>query len=81
MTTLATDLDALLSRSRLRRDLPPPSIRRLLRERAGLSQEAIANVLGVTRPTVTRWELGARTPRNAALVRYSELLDRLAAER
>jgi len=81
MATTALDLDALLSRSRLRRNLPPVAIRRMLRERAGLSQEAIARVLGVTRPTVTRWELGERTPRGAALLAYSELLARLAAER
>jgi transcriptional regulator with XRE-family HTH domain len=53
----------------------------MLRERAGLSQEAIAGVLGISRPAVTRWESGARTPRGAALVQYVELLNRLAAER
>lgn len=81
MATGAPDLEALLSRSKLRRELPPPALRRLLRERAGLSQAAIAGVLGISRPAMTRWELGQRTPRGAALARYSELLDRLAAER
>ncbi len=81
MATFAPDLDALLSKSRRSRDLPPPALRRLLRQRAGLSQEAVAGVLGISRPALTRWELGQRTPRGATLEAYIELLDRLAAER
>ena len=78
-TTL--DLETLLSRGRMRRQLPPPAVRKMLRERAGLSQAAVAGALGIQRPTLTRWELGRRTPRGPMLEAYSALLDRLAAER
>lgn len=81
MVILASDLDVLLSRGRMRRALPVPAVRRLLRERAGLSQAAVADVMGVSRPAFTRWELGQRTPRGVILERYVELLDRLASER
>lgn len=35
---------------------------RRLRERAGLTQEALAACLGVTRQAVARWESGTREP-------------------
>ena len=34
-----------------------------LRNRAGLSQEAMAEILGVTHATVSRWETGFSKPR------------------
>jgi len=81
MQTRTTSLDELLAHSRFRRTLPDPALRRLLRERAGLSQDDVASVLGVSRPAITRWETGKRTPRGPLLTQYVELLDRLAAER
>jgi HTH-type transcriptional regulator/antitoxin MqsA len=72
------NIEALMARSKRRRSLPEPSIRRLLRTRAALSQQEIADLLGVTRPAVTRWELGERTPRGDLAERYSDVLDRLA---
>jgi transcriptional regulator with XRE-family HTH domain len=44
-----------------------------------VTQEEIARALGVSRPAVTRYEAGARTPRGALLADYKDLLDRLAA--
>lgn len=73
-------VDEILARGRRRRRLPPPEVRRLLRERAGLTQREIAEALDVSRVCVTRYETGARTPRGDELDRYLELLDRLAAE-
>jgi DNA-binding transcriptional regulator YiaG len=73
-------LDAALTRARRRR-LPDPAIRRLLREQAGLSQDELAEALGVSRPTVTRWELGQRTPRGDLAERYAAALDLLAGVR
>jgi transcriptional regulator with XRE-family HTH domain len=73
-------LDAALTHARGRR-LPDPGIRRLLREQAGLSQDELAGVLGVSRPAVTRWELGQRTPRGDLAERYAAALDRLAGVR
>ncbi len=54
-----------------------PDDRRAIRERAGVSQHDVANDLGVTRPTVTRWEVGRRTPRGEMAVEYGRLLERL----
>ena len=33
-----------------------------LRTAAGMTQQALADQLGVTVPTVSKWELGQRTP-------------------
>ena len=74
-------VDELLREARSRRSLPDPPIRRLLRERVGVSQEAVAQMLDVSRPTVTRWESGRRTPRGALLRGYADLLERLADQR
>ena len=73
-------LTAAIERAKVRRRLPPPPARRLLRERAGLSQLDIATALDVTTAAVSRWETGNRTPRGGVLQRYVETLDRLARE-
>jgi transcriptional regulator with XRE-family HTH domain len=74
-------LEELLRDARARRSLPDPAVRRLLRERAGLTQDQLANVLGVGRVAVTRYESGLRTPRGDTCVKYALLLERLAKER
>lgn len=71
-------IDQLLADAKRARDLPPPAVRRHLRERAGLSQEQLAQALGVGRTAVTRWETGAREPRPAVRLDYIEILERLA---
>lgn len=43
-----------------------------LREKAGITQAALAGALGVDRTTVTKWEIGRSFPR-------AELLPKLAA--
>jgi transcriptional regulator with XRE-family HTH domain len=73
-------LDDLLNQARHRRELPDPAIRRLIRERAGLTQSEVAQVLGVDRVTVTRWESGQRTPLRRTGAAYCLLLERLAGE-
>ena len=45
-----------------------------LRERAGLSQEALAEKLGVTRQTVSNWENGRATPDAHKLAKLCEVL-------
>ncbi len=81
MQTETMDLEDLITRGRLRkRGLPAPPVRRLIRERAGLSQVDLAGYLDVSRPTITRYENGRRTPRGVLLERYQELLDRLTRE-
>jgi transcriptional regulator with XRE-family HTH domain len=71
-------VDQLLADARRSRQLPEPALRRLLRERAGLSQQQVADALGVSRPAVTRWENGIREPRGTTRrLAYLSLLDRL----
>lgn len=73
-------LAAILEKRRLRKRLPDPPMRRLVRERAGITQEDLAQVLGVDRATVSRWESGERDPRPSQLEGYLSALDRLARE-
>jgi transcriptional regulator with XRE-family HTH domain len=66
-----------LREAAIRRSLPPAEQRRALREATGISQAALAAELGVSRATLSRWELGTRVPRGELLKRYSDLLRRL----
>lgn len=74
------ELDAVLTKARAVRAMPDPTMRRHLRERCGLSQGQVAALLGVRRPTVSRWESASRNPRGPLAERYAALLSRLAAE-
>ena len=65
---------ALVSKIREKRSIPAPRICRLLRRAAGLSQQEIADAIGVHRTTVARWESGTRRPVGDIRVRYDELL-------
>ena len=51
-----------------------PRLIRELRERTGLTQEKFAAKLGVTFPTVNRWENGRAKPSPLAMNRIEELL-------
>ncbi len=53
---------------------------KLVREAAGVSQQRLADELGVDRVTVARWELGQRLPHGQLLIKYMTLLDGLRAE-
>ena len=44
-----------------------------LRKQAGLSQEQLANRLGVTRQSVSKWESGAALPELVKLISLSEM--------
>ena len=57
-----------------RRRLPAPSVARLIREAADVSQARLAREIGVDRVTVSRWEAGTRHPRGDTLVAYSDVL-------
>jgi transcriptional regulator with XRE-family HTH domain len=70
----ATPADVIRSRLKLRHDLPPPERCKELREAAGLSQQDIADAVGVTRQAVGHWETGFRRPGGPALGRYMEAL-------
>lgn len=70
----------ILARGRARRRLrSTPSYARLVRQRAGLTQTELAQVLGVDRSAVSRWESGRRLPRPEVLQRYADVLARIEA--
>jgi transcriptional regulator with XRE-family HTH domain len=51
-----------------------PRLVRELRKRTGLTQEKFAAKLGVTYPTINRWENGRANPSPLALKQLEELL-------
>ena len=71
-------MNALAEHVRAARKLPPPAIARAIREEAGVSQQRLADELGVNRVTVARWELGVRVSRGELRLRYIALLEELA---
>ena len=73
-------IETLLNEAKRGRELPPPPMRRYLREQVGLTQGAIAAALDVDRCAVSRWESGQRTPRGQLRLAYVALLERLAKE-
>lgn len=68
----------LLGEVRDRRRLPQPAMARAIRETAGVSQERVAEELGVHPVTVYRWEKGTRRPRGRLLRSYADLLAQLS---
>ena len=54
-----------------------PRLVRELRARTGLTQEKFAAKLGVTFPTINRWENGRAKPSPLALKQIEDLLKRL----
>jgi DNA-binding XRE family transcriptional regulator len=73
--TYVTTMEDVEDWVRARAKLPPPPVRRALREGAGVKQEDVANVIGVTRETVSRWESGERGVHRRHVVAYVELLE------
>jgi putative transcriptional regulator len=54
-----------------------PRLIRELRKRTGLTQEKFAAKLGVTFPTINRWENGRAKPSPLAMQRIEDLLRRM----
>uniref|UniRef100_UPI0011801B72 helix-turn-helix domain-containing protein n=1 Tax=Streptomyces sp. NRRL B-24572 TaxID=1962156 RepID=UPI0011801B72 len=54
--------------------LPTPKERRRLREALALSEEQVAEAMGVTKATVRSWETGRSTPRGRKREAYARLL-------
>jgi DNA-binding transcriptional regulator YiaG len=73
-------LDEKLEAARLRRTLPSPEVARLIRRNAGLSRTEVADLLGVSRWSVMRWEEGLASPTQRVAPAYARLLERLARE-
>ncbi|MFD7615273.1 helix-turn-helix domain-containing protein [Streptomyces sp. NPDC059828] len=61
-------------------DLPSPKERRRLRESKSLSEEELAQAVGVTRATVRSWETGRTNPRGRKREAYAKVLASYQAE-
>ena len=59
--------------------LPPHGQRRLIRESAGLSINALARVVGTTRFSIRNWELGVSEPSARFDLRYRRALAAMQA--
>lgn len=70
----------LVEEVRASKALPEPKVARMIRTAARISQERLAEELGVHRMTVARWETGQRTPRGRTRVAYAALLHELQRE-
>lgn len=71
--------DSIRQLMQIRRDLPPPAERRVLRQQAGLSQAELAGAIGVSKTTIGNWETGARNPSGIYRTRYVEALREMRA--
>ena len=72
------DTHEIIERGQARRRLrSEPSFARLVRERSGLTQSELAQLVGVDRSAVSRWETGRRIPGPRVIDRYAEILKRL----
>ncbi|MFF5934321.1 sigma factor-like helix-turn-helix DNA-binding protein [Streptomyces sp. NPDC012508] len=58
----------------MNRSMPSPKERRRLREARGLSEDQVAEAMGVTRATVRSWETGRTTPRGRKQEAYAKLI-------
>ncbi|MFD3944183.1 sigma factor-like helix-turn-helix DNA-binding protein [Streptomyces sp. NPDC058579] len=54
--------------------MPSPKERRRLREARGLTEDQVAEAMGVTRATVRSWETGRTTPRGRKQEAYAKLI-------
>ena len=54
--------------------LPEPSARRQIRTDYGVTIQAVADVLGVSRMSVTAWERGKSEPTGDNATKYAQLL-------
>jgi transcriptional regulator with XRE-family HTH domain len=54
---------------------------RTIRQRANVSMREVAEAIGSSEPTLSRWETGQRQPHGEVAVRWAELLAELAALR
>lgn len=73
-----TPLVRELRRAHVLAALPDAASCRAIRERAGVSQAALATFIGCTQPVVSKWEAGQQLPRGDLLIAYSMALQSLA---
>lgn len=73
-------VQSLVTEVQRERQLPSARVLRGIRQTAGVSQQRLADELGVHRVSVARYELGLRRPHGAILVRYLALLEQLQVQ-
>lgn len=71
-----TYVDEAIELARLRR-LTKSGQARAIRLAADLSQQEVAQLVGVSGAAVSRWEAGIRSPRGKAALRYAQVLSGL----
>ena len=71
---------SLLDEVKATRRLPDPSVARIIRQAAGVSQLRFAKEIGVHRITLSRWESGACRARGDSRARYAQLITDLQRE-
>lgn len=76
MTKLLTEA---MAEARLTRSLPDPSDARRLRLTTGITQRQLAEAIGVSTPTICRWERGQR-PRGEFVRLYLQALEEMQTE-
>jgi len=62
---------------RARRDAPSPAEARAMRRAAGVTQQRMAEEIGVARMTLARWESGERRPHPLPAARWAVVLDQV----
>jgi DNA-binding transcriptional regulator YiaG len=77
MTHGLAELRKFVEHRRSTVELPPPRIRRAIREAAGVAQVVLGSAIGVSGVSVCRYESGAREPHGAVRLRYAEALEEL----
>jgi DNA-binding transcriptional regulator YiaG len=71
--SMISELEAVRRRP-LAAPLPAPAERKQIRTSYGVTIQAVANVLGVSRMSVTAWERGTSEPTGANATKYAQLL-------
>ncbi len=70
----------MLGETGLNESMDPSALIKEIRRRLGLTQEKFAAKLGVTLPTINRWENGRTRPSPLALQNLRELVSGMAEE-
>ena len=75
---IVTDMNTAIALTKVR-GLAQSGAARAIREGAGLSLREVAEVVGVDRTTIFRWEIGTRRPQGHKAITYGQLLDDIMA--
>lgn len=70
-------MNQLIAQAKALRDLPTPERAKCIRAAAGITQDVLAEEVGVHRVTIARWEAGLTRPGGAPGVKYARLLRQL----